>query len=154
MGTGVAKLFNIVGPDRVYFGQKDGQQTLVIRQLVRDLNLGLEVVIVPTVRETDGLALSSRNAYLTPEQRRAAPVIYQTLCQAKEQWLNGERDADSLRQTVRVVLEQESMIEQIDYISLSDATTLSELETVEEHALLLVAVKLDALRLIDNIILE
>lgn len=154
VATVVAKLFNIVGPDRAYFGQKDGQQTLVIRQLVRDLNLGLEVVIVPTVREADGLALSSRNAYLTPEQRRAAPVIYQSLCQAKEQWLNGGRDAESLRQTVRVVLEQESMIEQIDYISLSDATTLSELETVEGHPLLLVAVKLGAPRLIDNIILE
>lgn len=154
VATVVAKLFNIVGPDVAYFGQKDGQQTLVIRQLVRDLNLDLGIVIVPTVREADGLALSSRNAYLTPEQRLAAPVIYQSLCQAKEQWQDGNNDAESLRQTVRMVLDQESLIEQIDYISLSDASTLSELETVEGNALLLVAVKLGAPRLIDNIILE
>jgi len=154
VATVVAKLFNIAQPDRAYFGQKDGQQTLVIRQLVRDLNLGLDMVIVPTVREPDGLALSSRNAYLTPEQRRAAPVIYQSLCRAKEDWREGNRDAESLRQTVRETLEREPLIERIDYISLADTTTLAELETVEGRTILLVAVKLGTPRLIDNIILE
>jgi len=154
VATVVAKLFNIVQPDRAYFGQKDGQQTLVVRQLVRDLNLELDVVIVPTVREPDGLALSSRNAYLTPEQRRAAPVIYQSLCRAKDRWHQGDRDAETLRQTAREFLGMEPMIERIDYISLADANTLAELDQVEGPAMLLVAVKLGTPRLIDNIILE
>jgi pantoate--beta-alanine ligase len=154
VATVVAKLFNIVRPDRAYFGQKDGQQTLVVRQLVHDLNLGLDVVIVPTVREPDGLALSSRNAYLTPEQRRVAPVVYRSLCQAKEQWHQGERDAESLRRTVRSALEREPLVERIDYISLADATTLAELDIVEGRAMVLVAVKLGNPRLIDNILLE
>lgn len=154
VATVVAKLFNIVRPDRAYFGQKDGQQTLVVRQLVRDLNLGLDLVVVPTVREPDGLALSSRNAYLTPEQRRAAPVVYQSLCRAEERWLQGERDADSLRRTVRETLEGEPLIERIDYVSLADPTTLAELDRVEGRAMLLVAVQLGSPRLIDNIILE
>jgi pantoate--beta-alanine ligase len=150
----VTKLLSIVRPDRAYFGQKDGQQTLVVRQLVRDLNLGPDLVIVPTVREPDGLALSSRNAYLTPEQRRAAPVIYQSLCRAKERWHQGERDADSLRRAVRSTLEREPLIQRIDYISLADTITLAELDRVEGRAMLLVAVKLGTPRLIDNIILE
>lgn len=154
VATVVAKLFNIAQPDRAYFGQKDGQQTLVVRQLVRDLHLGLEVVIVPTVREPDGLALSSRNAYLTPAQRRAAPAIYQGLCRAKDRWRQGDRDAESLRRTVREALEGESMVEHIDYVSLADADNLAELDQVEERAMLLVAVKLGTPRLIDNIILE
>ena len=91
VATVVAKLFNLVRPDRAYFGQKDGQQTLVIKQLVRDLDLGLEVVVVPTVRHEDGLACSSRNVYLTPEQRKAAPAVYRALCHAKELWLGAWR---------------------------------------------------------------
>jgi pantoate--beta-alanine ligase len=154
VATVVTKLLSIVRPDRAYFGQKDGQQTLVVRQLVRDLNLGPDLVIVPTVREPDGLALSSRNAYLTPEQRRAAPVIYQSLCRAKERWHQGERDADSLRRAVRSTLEREPLIQRIDYISLADTITLAELDRVEGRAMLLVAVKLGTPRLIDNIILE
>jgi pantoate--beta-alanine ligase len=112
------------------------------------------VVIVPTVREPDGLALSSRNAYLTPGQRRVAPVVYRSLCQAKEQWRQGERDAESLRRTVRSALEREPLVERIDYISLADATTLAELDIVEGRAMVLVAVKLGNPRLIDNILLE
>jgi pantoate--beta-alanine ligase len=154
VATVVAKLFNVVQPERAYFGQKDGQQTLVVRQLARDLNLGVDVVIAPTVREPDGLALSSRNAYLTPQQRRAAPAIYQSLCRARERWHQGDRDAESLRRTVRDSLEREPMIERIDYVSLADASTLAELGTVEGRAMLLVAVKLGTPRLIDNIILE
>jgi pantoate--beta-alanine ligase len=154
VATVVTKLFTIARPDRAYFGQKDAQQTLVVRQLVRDLDLGVELVIVPTVREPDGLALSSRNAYLTPEQRRAAPVVYQSLRRAKEQWKQGEKDADCLRQAVRESLEGEPLVEHIDYISLSDGANLAELDLVEGPAMLLVAVRLGQPRLIDNIILE
>ncbi len=100
------------------------------------------------------MALSSRNAYLTLEQRQAAPVIYQSLSLAKERWRGGNRDAESLRKTVREALEREPIIERIDYISLADATTLTELDVAEGRAMLLVAVKMGAPRLIDNIILE
>jgi len=154
VATVVAKLFNLVRPDRAYFGQKDGQQTLVVRQLTRDLNLGVDIIVVPTVREPDGLALSSRNVYLTPEQRRAAPVIYRGLCLVGELWQQGVWDAEQLRQAARQVLETEPLIERIDYVSVADADTLEELNTIHGRAMVSVAVKLGAPRLIDNIILE
>jgi pantoate--beta-alanine ligase len=154
VATVVAKLFNLVRPDRAYFGQKDGQQTLVVRQLTRDLNLGVDIIVVPTVREPDGLALSSRNVYLTPEQRRAAPVIYRGLCLVGELWQQGVWDAEQLRQAARQVLESEPLIERIDYVSVADADTLEELNTIHGRAMVSVAVKLGAPRLIDNIILE
>jgi pantoate--beta-alanine ligase len=153
VATVVTKLFNLVRPDRAYFGQKDGQQTLVVRQLARDLNLGVDIVVVPTVRESDGLALSSRNVYLTPEQRRAAPVIYRGLCHAKELWQEGVRDAEQLRQAARQIIESEPLIERLDYVSVADADTLEELHTIQGRAMVSVAVKLGAPRLIDNIIL-
>ncbi len=153
VATVVTKLFNLIRPDRAYFGQKDGQQTVVIRQLVRDLDMGLEVVVVPTVRDDDGLALSSRNVYLTPEQRRAAPVVYRAVCQAQELWRQGERDGDQLRQAVRSILDQEALLEKIDYVSVADAETLEELATVGAPALVSVAVYLGRTRLIDNIVL-
>jgi pantoate--beta-alanine ligase len=154
VATVVAKLFNLVRPDRAYFGQKDGQQTLVVRQLTRDLNLGVDIIVVPTVREPDGLALSSRNVYLTPEQRRAAPVIYRGLCLVGELWQHGVWDAEQLRQAARQVLESEPLIERIDYVSVADADTLEELNTIHGRAMVSVAVKLGVPRLIDNIILE
>ena len=154
VATVVTKLLNLVRPDRAYFGQKDGQQTVVVRKLVRDLGLGLDVVVVPTVREADGLALSSRNVYLTPEQRSAAPVIYRALRRAEELWSEGERDAHQLRQQVRSMLEDEPLIEHIDYVSVADAETLEELDRVQGRAMLSVAVQLGKARLIDNIILE
>jgi pantoate--beta-alanine ligase len=153
VATVVTKLFNLVRPDRAYFGQKDGQQTVAIRQLVRDLDMGVEVVVVPTVRDDDGLALSSRNVYLTPEQRRAAPVVYRALCQAQKLWRQGERDGDQLRQAVRSILDQEALLEEIDYVSVADAETLEELATVGAPALVSVAVHLGRTRLIDNIVL-
>jgi pantoate--beta-alanine ligase len=153
VATVVTKLFNLVRPDRAYFGQKDGQQTVVIRQLVRDLDMGLEVVVVPTVRDSDGLALSSRNVYLTPQQRRAAPVIYRALCQAQELWRQGQQDAEQLRQQVESVLRQEPLVEEIDYVGVCDAETLEELDTVVGAAMVSVAVHLGPTRLIDNIIL-
>ena len=154
VATVVAKLFHVVRPDRAYFGQKDGQQTLVIRQLVRDLDLGLEVVVVPTVREPDGLALSSRNLYLTPQQRQAAPVVYRALCRARELWHRGEVGAEQLRREARSVLGSEPLVEAIDYVSVADAETLEELDTVGGRAMVSVAIRLGKLRLIDNIILE
>ena len=154
VATVVAKLLNIAQPERVYFGQKDGQQNVVVRQLVRDLNLGVEVVVVPTVREADGLALSSRNLYLTAEQRQAAPVIYRGLCWGHELWRQGERDAELIRRAVRQVLESEPLIEDIDYVSVADADSLEELSLVQDRAMVSVAVQLGRPRLIDNIILE
>ncbi len=154
VATVVTKLLNVTSPNRAYFGQKDGQQTLVVRRLVRDLNLGVEVVVVPTVREPDGLAMSSRNAYLTPPQRSAAIVIYQALCRVGELWREGVRDGERLRGEARRMLEGEPLVEQIDYVSVADADTLKELDTVTEPAMVLVAVRIGKTRLIDNIILE
>jgi pantoate--beta-alanine ligase len=153
VATVVTKLFSLFRPDRAYFGQKDGQQVMVVCKLVRDLDLGLDIVVVPTVRDPDGLALSSRNVYLTPSQRRAAPVVYRALCRATELWQGGERNAQRLRQEVRRVLESEPLIESIDYVSVADATTLEELDTVQGRAMVSVAVQLGKPRLIDNIIL-
>ncbi|MCI0794251.1 MAG: pantoate--beta-alanine ligase [Chloroflexi bacterium] len=154
VATIVTKLFNLVTPDRAYFGQKDGQQLAVIRRLVRDLGMGLEIVAVPTVREADGLAMSSRNLYLTPDQRQAAPVVYRALASAERLWQQGVTDAQRLRQETRRVLQQEALIERIDYVSVADADSLEELEVVEGRAMVSVAVQLGQPRLIDNIILE
>ena len=154
VATVVAKLFNIIGPDKAYFGQKDGQQSMVIRKMVRDLDLGVEVVMVPTIRNSDGLALSSRNTYLTEEQRRAAPVIYRALQLAEKIWREGIIDGTLIRSETRLVLASESLIERIDYVSVADAETLEELDTVKRRAMVSVAVQLGKPRLIDNIILE
>ena len=154
VATIVTKLFNLVTPDRAYFGQKDGQQLAVIRRLVRDLGMGLEIVAVPTVREDDGLAMSSRNLYLPPDQRQAAPVVYRALASAERLWQQGVTDAQQLRQEIHRVLQQEALIERIDYVSVADADSLEELEVVEGRAMLSVAVQLGQPRLIDNIILE
>ena len=152
VATIVTKFFNIMQPDRAYFGQKDAQQTVVIRQLVRDLNLPVEVVVCPIVREPDGLAMSSRNAYLTPQERAAAPVLYRALCQARAHYEQGERDAESLRQTVRALIEAEPLAN-IDYVSVADGETLRELDTVRDRALVSLAVRMGPTRLIDNIVL-
>ena len=152
VATVVTKLLNVVTPDRAYFGQKDGQQLAVIRQLARDLNLGVEIVAVPTVRDADGLALSSRNAYLTPAQRRAAPVVYRALSEARDLWLGGEKNAETLRLAARNILEDEPLIDGIDYVSVADATTLEELERVDGPAMVSTAVRLGRTRLIDNVV--
>ena len=154
VATVVAKLFNIIGPDRAYFGQKDGQQSAVIRKMVRDLDLDVEVVMVPTVRDSDGLALSSRNAYLTEEQRRAAPVVYRALQLAQRLWQEGITDGRWIRSETRRVLESEGLIERIDYVSVANAETLEELDIVKGRVMVSVAVQLGKPRLIDNIILE
>ena len=152
VATVVAKLFNIIRPDRAYFGQKDGQQAAVIRQLIRDLNLGVDLVVVPTVRDPDGLALSSRNAYLTPEQRAAAPVLYRALQQAEQLFAAGVRDAELLRQEVRRLLAEEPLIDGIDYVSVAAADTLAELDAIPGRAMVSAAVRFGGTRLIDNVV--
>ena len=153
VATVVAKLLNIVQPDRAYFGQKDGQQVAVIKRVAADLDMGIDIVVVPTVRNPDGLALSSRNVYLTPEQRRVAPVIYKALCQARKLWEEGERSGESLRSPVRCTLERELLIEKIDYVSVADASSLEELDTIRQPVMVSVAVHMGRTRLIDNVLL-
>ena len=152
VATVVTKLFNILRPDRAYFGQKDGQQAAVIRQLIRDLNLGVDLVVVPTVRDPDGLALSSRNAYLTPEQRAAAPVLYRALQRAEQLFAAGVRDAELLRQEVRRALAAEPLIDSIDYISVAAADTLEERDILQGRAMVSAAVRFGTTRLIDNVV--
>ena len=152
--TVLTKLFNLVGPDRAYFGQKDGQQTAVVRQLARDLDMGLEIVVVPTVRDSDGLALSSRNVYLTTEERRAAPVIYRALCKAQELRSRGVEDGGRLRREVEEVLAGEPLVGRIEYVSVAGAENLEELTEVKGPAMVSVAVHIGKSRLIDNVILE
>jgi len=151
--TVVAKLFNIVQPTRAYFGQKDAQQAIVIKKMVSDLNMNLEIVTLPTVREPDGLAMSSRNTYLNPEQRQAATVLYRALSLAQELWAQGERDAEKLRREMTALIQKEPLAD-IDYISIADAETLEELDRVKPPALVSMAVEIGNTRLIDNIVLE
>jgi pantoate--beta-alanine ligase len=152
VATVVCKLFNIAQPSRAYFGQKDAQQTVVVRKMVRDLNMPLEVVVVPTAREPDGLAMSSRNVYLSAEQRRAANVLIRALRAAGERYAAGERSAEALRRAMRDVLEGEPLASP-EYISVADPLTLKELDEVgAAGALCSLAVRFGATRLIDNLL--
>jgi len=153
VATVVAKLFNVFQPDRAYFGQKDAQQVVVIKQMARDLDFPLEIIVCPTVREADGLALSSRNVYLTPEQRAAAPVLYRALCAARDAWRAGEHDGERLRQVVAAVLGAEPLA-RADYVSAADPLTLAELGDASRSVLLSMAVRIGRARLIDNLLLE
>jgi pantoate--beta-alanine ligase len=147
--TVVAKLFNAVAPDKAYFGQKDAQQAAVIRQMVKDLNFPVEIVVCPIVREADGLAMSSRNVYLTPQERQAATVLSRSLSAAKQAYDSGERQAESLRERVRETVAGEPLA-RLQYISCADYDSLEELETVSAKALLSMAVYFGKTRLIDN----
>ena len=149
VATVVAILFNLVGAERAYFGQKDAQQLLVIRQMARDLAIGTEVLAHPTVREPDGLALSSRNVHLSDAERAAAPVLRRALLTARARWEAGERSADALRDAMRGELAAEPLAEP-EYVSVADGATLGELDRVEQPALLSLAVRLGSTRLIDN----
>jgi len=151
--TVVAKLFNAAQPDKAYFGQKDAQQAAVIRQMTRDLNFPIEIVVCPIVREPDGLAMSSRNVYLDAEQRKAATVLYHSLNSAKAAYDKGERGAEKLRQIMKGTLASEPLA-QMQYVSCADYDTLQELETVKGKALLSMAVFMGKTRLIDNFVLE
>ena len=152
VATVVSKLFNIVQPTRVYFGQKDAQQLIVIRKMVSDLNIELEVVAVPTVRESDGLAMSSRNIYLDPNERQAALVLWKALSLAQELWQGGERSAERLRQEMTLLIDAEPLA-RLDYVSVAAPDTLEELAEVDRTALVSMAVWIGKVRLIDNIML-
>ncbi len=151
--TVVAKLFNIVQPTRAYFGQKDAQQAIVITRMVADLDMNLEIVTLATVREPDGLAMSSRNIYLNPEERKAAVVLPQALELAHKLYAGGEIDAKVIRQKMTELIQQQPLAD-IDYISIADIETLEELDTVSPPALVSLAVKIGKTRLIDNIVLQ
>jgi pantoate--beta-alanine ligase len=151
--TVVAKLFNAIQPQKAYFGQKDAQQAAVIRQMVRDLNFPVEVVVCPIVREPDGLAMSSRNVYLDAEQRKAATVLFRSLSAAKSAYENGERNAEKIRAIMQDTLASEPLA-QMQYVSCADYDTLEELQTVTGKTLLSMAVFLGKTRLIDNFVLE
>ena len=149
--TVVTKLFNVFQPTRAYFGQKDAQQVAVIKQMVRDLNVNLELVVCPIVREDDGLAMSSRNARLSAEERKASTVLYGALFGAAEAWRHGERDASMLRGMMTKFIRGEPLAK-IDYVSVTDPVTLVEIDGRAKHALLSLAVFIGEIRLIDNMV--
>ncbi|MFA5399570.1 MAG: pantoate--beta-alanine ligase [Dehalococcoidia bacterium] len=146
------KLFNIIEPDKAYFGQKDAQQAFVIRKMVSDLNMNLEIVVCPTVRESDGLAMSSRNTYLTTEERPSAVALYKSLCLAKDMYDKGERDADAIKKAMNGLISAVPAAK-IDYISIADTVRLDEVDVIRGRVLISLAVRLGKPRLIDNIIL-
>lgn len=153
VATVVTKLFNIVKPDYAFFGQKDAQQVLIIKRMAADLNMEVEVVTVPTVRERDGLAMSSRNLYLGPEQRRAALVLSKSLNRAAEEVRAGERNAAKIRQLVIDMIKAEPLAD-IDYVEIYSHPDLEPVDTIKGPTLLALAVKMGRARLIDNIILD
>jgi pantoate--beta-alanine ligase len=153
VATVCAKLFNIVQPSRAYFGQKDAQQAIVIKRMVADLNMNLEIVVVPTVRESDGLAVSSRNVYLSPEERQAATVLFKALSLARQLWQDGEKDANKIRRQMTSLIQKQPRA-QIDYVSIADSNTLEELKHINCPALASLAVRIGKARLIDNVVLE
>jgi pantoate--beta-alanine ligase len=148
----VCKLFNLVAPNVAYFGQKDYQQSLVIRRMTRDLDFGIEIRVCPIVRETDGLAMSSRNTYLTVEERKQATQLSGALQEANRLYLAGERKVSVLRKTMREILGR-ATLGKIDYSEVVDAVTLEEVEAIESEAVALVAVFFEKARLIDNHVL-
>jgi pantoate--beta-alanine ligase len=152
VATVVNKLFNIVKPHKAFFGQKDFQQCVIIRRMVKGLNLDVEIVVLPTVREQDGLAMSSRNSYLNADERRAAPVIFRALSAARELFLAGAREPEEIKNKIRAVLQGEPGVI-IDYIEIADPDTLVPLETPLNTMAILVAVRLGSTRLIDNIVI-
>jgi pantoate--beta-alanine ligase len=152
VATVVLKLFEIVRPQRAYFGRKDAQQLAVIRKLVRDLNVDVEIVAMPTVREPDGLAMSSRNTYLSPTERQAATILWQALLLAQEMWTRGVRDAEAMSSRMRELNASEPLAT-VDYVSVANPDTLQELDRIQGPALVSLAVRIGRTRLIDNIVL-
>ncbi|MCL0036037.1 pantoate--beta-alanine ligase [Dehalococcoidia bacterium] len=152
VATIIAKLLNIVEPARAYFGQKDAQQALVIKKMVADLNMNPQIIVAPTVREPDGLAMSSRNIYLNPEERQAALVLWKSLSLAQQLRSGGERSADRIRRQMIALIEGEPGA-LIDYVSIADPESLRELDEIDSPALVSLAVWIGKTRLIDNVIL-
>lgn len=153
VATVVSKLFHAFAPQRAYFGQKDAQQTVVVRRMAADLDFDVEIVVCPTVREADGLAMSSRNAYLTPDDRRAAPVLFRALQAASAAFAAGQHDADGLRRVLRETLDQEPRAN-TQYVSVADPETLDELGGEVRRALVSMAVFVGKTRLIDNVLVD
>ncbi|NLP43525.1 MAG: pantoate--beta-alanine ligase [Peptococcaceae bacterium] len=153
VATVVNKLFNIVLPDVAYFGQKDYQQFIVIKQMVKDLNIPLKIALMPTIREADGLALSSRNSYLNPEQRKQAPVLFNSLRNAAELIQAGERNPEVILNTIEQRIRNESD-GQIEYIEIRKAENLEKVEKINGSVVIALAVHFGSTRLIDNIIVE
>ena len=154
VATVVTILLNVVKPDFAFFGQKDAQQALVIRRLVKDLAFDSEIIVLPTVREDSGLAISSRNLYLSPEEQQAAPVIHRALAKAREAYKEGERNAGKLSEMVRSTIEAEPRAK-VDYVSITDADTLERLDKLDERPILIaVAAYVGKTRLIDNTLLN
>lgn len=151
--TIVTKLFNIVRPDRAYFGQKDAQQAIVIQQMTKDLDMDVEIMVCPIVREKDGLAMSSRNVYLNPQEREQAVVLSESLALAKKLIIQGERDAFKIKAAIVDKITQKPLAK-IDYVSIVDAQTLKDIHHITNRVLIALAVKFGATRLIDNIIVE
>ncbi len=153
VATVVSKLFHIVKPHSAYFGQKDYQQCAVIKRIVKELNLDVEIVALPTVREQDGLAMSSRNSYLNADERRAAAAIHRALSAAEYLAQAGVKEPEKLRNKMRAVLAEEKMIT-IDYIEIADSESLEPLDAVRKKTVILIAVRLGKTRLIDNLVLS
>ena len=151
VATIVTKIFNIIRPNRAYFGQKDGQQAVIIKKLNRDLNLNIEIVISPTVREHDGLAYSSRNINLTASERNAAPIIFKSLEKAQQSFLDGVHDSKRIQMVISEVIKQEPLAK-LDYISVADAETLQELTEIDRPTMISLAAFIGNTRLIDNLI--
>lgn len=154
VATIVTKLFNIVQPTNAYFGQKDAAQCCLIRRIVEDLNMDLNVVVKPTVRDVDGLAMSSRNAYLTVEERKASPILYKSLCAARDAYVNNPSiSTTELVDIVGTLLASEPLVSEIQYISVDDKITMKPVETMAKGAVVSLACKVGKVRLIDNIVL-
>lgn len=152
VATVVTKLFNIINPQRAYFGQKDYQQGLIIKRLVNDLNMNIEVIACPTVREADGLAMSSRNLYLSPEERNAAQVIYKALSETSKAIKSGIIEAGELKKNMRGILNSQPLVKEIQYCSLYNPETLEELGKIGREALIAVALRIGNTRLIDSMV--
>ncbi len=152
VATVVLKLFNIVRPDRAYFGEKDMQQLAVIRRMVADLNIPVDIAAVPTVREPDGLAISSRNQHLNSAERKAAPVLYRALEEAVKRIRSGERDASKVREAAIAILESEPRV-RVEYLEIVDPTEIQPLSTISDSVRIAAAVWIGGTRLIDNVAL-
>lgn len=151
--TIVAKLFNIVQPDFAIFGQKDYQQLVLIKRMVKDLNFPIEIISCPIVRESDGLAMSSRNSYLSPEERKAAPILYKSIQYAEDKVKKGEKNLDLIKKEIKKMISREPLAK-IDYVETVDPVSLESLSKLEKEAVLLLAVYIGKTRLIDNTILK
>jgi pantoate--beta-alanine ligase len=152
VATVVSQLFHIVQPQAAYFGQKDAQQVLVIERMIRDLHFPIDLRVGETVREPNGLAFSSRNTYLSSEERQAAPVLRRSLDHAERLWQEGERDAERIRKEITELITQEPLA-RLDYVSIADARTLEEIHVIDRKALVSLAVRIGKTRLIDNAVL-